>query len=161
VTALVAQVRGLAQAAPATLAVAPAALNETTALLRDAEPGLRNAYATLRLAQRAVSPTLGFLHTAQPALPEIDQAMASLLPVVRYVAPRSCGLSDVSMWSPWMKFGTSLNNWIRFTVAESSSIVAGAKNAPVLSTPYPSPCHGSVGEGGGARPTPEQQAAKP
>jgi len=160
VTALVAQVQGLAQAAIPTLAVAPAALNETTGLLRDAQPGLHNLNPTLHLGRRAVSPTLAFLHTAQPALPQIDSAIASLLPVVRYVAPRSCGLSDVAMWSPWMKFGTQLNNWIRFTIADGSSPVAGAKT-PVLTTPYPGPCHGGIGEGGRVGPTPEEQAAKP
>jgi virulence factor Mce-like protein len=162
VTALVAQVQGLAQAATPTLAAAPAALNETTALLRDAGPSLRSANATLHLVQGAVTPTLGFLQTAQPALPQINQALASTLPVVRYVAPRSCGLSDAfTGWSEIMKFGTAYDNFIHFTITETSSIVAGQPNAPVLSNPYPGPCQGSVGEAGGARQTPEQEVANP
>jgi virulence factor Mce-like protein len=162
VTALVAQVQGLAQAATPTLAAAPAALNETTALVRDAGPSLRSTNATLHLARGAVSPTLAFLQTAQPALPQINQTLASTLPVVRYVAPRSCGLSDAfTGWSNIMKFGTAYDNFIRFTITETSSIVAGQPGAPVLSNPYPAPCQGSVGEAGGARPTPEQEVANP
>jgi virulence factor Mce-like protein len=162
VTALVAQVQGLAQAATPTLAVAPAALNQTTALLRDAGPSLRSTNATLHLVQSAVSPTLGFLKAAQPAFPQINEALASALPIVRYAAPRSCGLSDAfTGWSNIMKFGTAYDNFIRFTITETSTIVAGQPGAPSLSNPYPAPCQGSVGEAGGARPTPEQEVANP
>jgi ABC-type transporter Mla subunit MlaD len=162
VRSLVAQVQGLAQAATPTLAAAPAALDETTALLRDAGPGLHSANATLRLARGAVSPTLSFLQTAQPAFSQINQALASALPVVRYVAPRSCGLSDAfTGWSEIMKFGTAYDNFLHFTITETSSIVVGQPGAPVLSNPYPAPCQGSVGEAGGARQTPEQQVANP
>ncbi len=162
VSALVAQVQGLAQAATPTLAAAPAALNETTALLRDAGPGLRSANATLHLARGAVSPTLSFLKTAQPAFSQINQALASALPVVQYVAPRSCGLSDAfTGWSEIMKFGTAYDNFIRFTITETGSVLAGQPGADDLSNPYPAPCDGSVGEAGGARQTPEQEVADP
>jgi ABC-type transporter Mla subunit MlaD len=160
VTALVAQVQGLAHVATPTLAAAPTALHETTALLREAGPDLRSANATLHLAQRAVSPTLSFLQTTQPAFPPINHALASALPVVRYVAPRSCGLSDAfTGWSEIMKYGTAYDNFIRFTITETSTIVTGQPGAPSLSTPYPAPCQGSVGEAGGPRQTPEQEVA--
>jgi phospholipid/cholesterol/gamma-HCH transport system substrate-binding protein len=164
VTALVAQVQGLAQVATPTLTLAPAALTQTTGLLRDAQPGLRNAGATLHLAQHAVSPTLTFLQTAQPALPQIDAALSSVTPIVQEVAPRTCGLSDAfTGWNNMMKWGTPFNNWIRFTVAETATIVAGTPHslAPSLENPYPAPCQGTVGEAGGAKPTPEQQVATP
>jgi ABC-type transporter Mla subunit MlaD len=162
VTALVAQVQGLAQAATPTLSAAPAALNQTSALLTDAQPGLRNADATLHLAARAVDPTLTFLQTAQPALPMIDDALAYVLPTVEYVAPRACGLSDAfTGWSEYMKWGTAYDNFIRFTITPTGSIVSGQPDASVLSNPYPGPCVGSVGEAGGARQTPEQQVSNP
>ena len=162
VTALVAQVRGLAIAATPTLTAAPAALKQTAALLHVAEPGLRNANATLHLAARAVSPTLTFLQTAQPALPPINSALADVLPTVQDVAPRACGLSDAfTGWSEVMKWGTPYDNFIRFTLTETGSILAGQPKAPVLSNPYPGPCVGSVGEAGGARQTPEQQVSNP
>ena len=70
--------------------------------------------------QRAVSPTLTFLHTAQPVLPEIDTAVSDLEPTVAYVAPRSCGLSTtMTGWSEMMKWGTAYNNFIRFTVDDA------------------------------------------
>jgi ABC-type transporter Mla subunit MlaD len=162
VAALLAQVQGFATAATPTLAAAPAALNQTTALLHDAQPGLRNANATLHLADRAVAPTLTFLQTAQPALAPINNALTNVLPTVQYVAPRACGLSDAfTGWSDVLKWGTSYDNFIRFTVTETGSIVAGQPNAPVLSNPYPAPCVGNVGEAGGARQTPEQMASTP
>jgi ABC-type transporter Mla subunit MlaD len=162
VTTLVAQVQGLAQAATPTLRVAPPALSQTSALLSHAQPGLRNANATLQLAARAVDPTLTFLQTAQPALPMIDAALSYVLPTINYVAPRSCGLSDAfTGWSEVMKWGTAYDNFIRFTVTETGSILGGQPHAPVLSNPYPGPCVGGVGEAGGARQTPEQQVGNP
>jgi ABC-type transporter Mla subunit MlaD len=165
VTALVGQVQGLAQAATPTLALAPAALSETTALLHDAQPGLRNADATLHLAHRAVPPTLRFLTTAQTALPDVNTALADALPIVTNVGPRACGLSDaMTGWAAYMRWGTAYDNFIRFTITETGSILAGQGPIPgrgVLqpSTPYPGPCNGSVGEAGGARPTAEQLAS--
>lgn len=157
VTALVAQVQGFATAATPTLTAAPAALDQTAALLHHAQPGLRNANATLHLAARAVDPTLTFLQSAQPALPMVNGALSDVLPTVRYIAPRPCGLSDAfTGWSDVLKWGTPYDNFIRFTVTETGSVVAGQPDAPVLSTPYPGPCVGSVGEAGGARQTPEQ-----
>jgi ABC-type transporter Mla subunit MlaD len=162
VTALVAQVQGLAKAAVPTLNAAPAALNQTSALLTVARPGLRNANATLHLAAHAVGPTLTFLQTAQPALPMIDDALADVLPTIKYVAPRACGLSDAfTGWSEYMKWGTAYDNFIRFTITPTGSIVSGQPDASVLSNPYPGPCVGSVGEAGGARQTPEQQVSNP
>jgi virulence factor Mce-like protein len=161
VRALVAQVRGLAQAATPTLSAAPAALNQTSALLDAAQPGLRNLDATLGLADRAVNPTLTFLQTAQPALPMLDRAFTSVLPTVKYVAPRACGLSDAfTGWAWMMKLGTAFNNFIRFTITETD-VVAGLPNAPLHSIPYPGPCNGGVGEAGGPKPTPEQMVANP
>jgi ABC-type transporter Mla subunit MlaD len=162
VTALVSQVQGLALAATPTLAVAPAALNETTALLQDAQPGLRNADATLKLAHKAVSPALKFLTTAKTALPDLNKALADALPIVTYVGPRACGLTDaMSGWAGVMRYGTAYDNFIRFTITPSGSILAGQAPLPgrgvlVPSTPYPGPCVGRVGEWGGTPPTAEQ-----
>jgi hypothetical protein len=60
-----------------------------------------------------------------------------------------------------MKYGTAYDNFIRFTITETGSILAGQPNAPDLSTPYPGPCNGSVGEAGGPRPTPAEQVSTP
>ena len=82
--------------------------------------------------------------------------------MVQYVAPRSCGLSDAfTGWSEIMKFGTAYDNFIRFTITETGSVLAGQPGADDLSNPYPAPCDGSVGEAGGARQTPEQEVANP
>jgi ABC-type transporter Mla subunit MlaD len=160
VTALVAQVQGLAQAATPTLALAPRALDQTTALLHDAQPGLRNANATLQFAHAAVSPTLTFLQTTDPALPEINRALTAALPITNYVGPRACGISDaMTGWSTTMKFGTAYGNFIRFTIHELQGIISGQPGATILTNPYPGPCAGTVGEAGGARPTPDQQVA--
>lgn len=158
---LVSQVEGLARAATPTLAVAPAALRQTSALLVDARPGLRGADQTLRLIQRAVTPTLTFLQTAQPVLPQIDGAISDLAPTVSYVAPRSCGLSDAfTGWSEMMKWGNAYNNFIRFTVDETGPI-AGSNVAAPLTSPYPGPCVNGIGESGALKQTPEQQVANP
>jgi virulence factor Mce-like protein len=165
VRALVAQVEGLAQNAVPTLSSAPAALNETTALLDDAEPGLRNADETLKLAHRAVSPALTFLATAHGVLPDLNRTFGDALPITNYVAPRACGISDtMTGWSSFLRWGNAYNNFIRFTVTETGSVLASQPPLPgrgVLqpSTPYPGPCHGDVGEAGGPRPTAEQLAS--
>ena len=73
------------------------------------------------------------------------------------IAPRACGLTDAfTGWSDVMKFGNAYNNFIRFTVAETSTILVGNQHAPALANPYPGPCNGNVGETGD-RGTPEQQ----
>jgi virulence factor Mce-like protein len=161
VTALVAQVTGLARAARPTLADAPAAFNQTTALLEHARPGLRGADKTLQLAHQAVSPALTFLRTAQPALPMINKALRSSTPIVTDLAAHTCGLSDgFAGWAGTMKFGTAYNNQIRFTIADTSTIVAGQPNAPSLASPYIPPCNGTSGsEVGGPKLTPEQMVA--
>ncbi len=161
VRALVAQVQGLAQAAKPTLLNAPGALRATTAMLAAARPGLRNANTTLQLAQKAVTPTLTFLETAQPVLPQIDDAAADLLPTVDYVAPRACGLSTaMTGWSEMMKWGTAYDNFIRFTADETGPI-AGSTIAAPLTSPYPGPCTAAGNESGQLLQTPEQQVANP
>jgi ABC-type transporter Mla subunit MlaD len=161
VRGLVAQVQGLAQAAIPTLGAAPAALNQTSALLVAARPGLRSANQTLLLARRAVSPTLTFLQTAQPVLPEINSAISSLEPTVANVAPRSCGISTaMTGWSEMMKWGTSYNNFIRFTIDETGPI-AGSSIAAPLTSQYPGPCTAAGDASGPLLQTPEEQVAKP
>jgi ABC-type transporter Mla subunit MlaD len=162
VTALLAQVQGFATAATPVLKMAPPALNQTAGLLHDAQPGLRNADATLHLASRAVSPALNFLQTAQPALPQIDSALADVRPTVQVVSARACALSDLfGGWGEVLKWGTPYDNFIRFTLTETATIIAGQPSAPALSNPYPGPCVNGVGELGGAYPTPEQQVSNP
>jgi ABC-type transporter Mla subunit MlaD len=161
VTALVAQVQGLAQAARPTLAAAPGALNQTSALLVDARPGLASANETLGLLQRAVSPTLTFLQTAQPALPQINGAISDLEPTVAYLAPRSCGLSTtMTGWSEMMKWGTPYDNFIRFTVTETGPIAGSTLGAPLTSA-YPGPCTAQGDASGPLMQTPEEQVAHP
>jgi ABC-type transporter Mla subunit MlaD len=162
VTALVDQVGGLARNAEPALRLAPAALEQTTALLDQARPGLRGLRGTLGFAHRAVTPALVFLQSARGVLPDVDRAIRSALPIVTYVAPRSCGLSDAfTGWSEMMKWGTDVNNFIRFTVTETGTVLTGQRTVNLPSTPYPGPCHGHVGEAGWERQTPEQQAAVP
>jgi ABC-type transporter Mla subunit MlaD len=162
VDALLAQVDGLAHAAVPTLAAAPAALRQTSSLLLAARPGLSNANATLNLLGRAVSPTVSFLRAAQPELPRINTAISDALPTVSYVAPRSCGLSNAfTGWSEMMKYGTAYDNFIRFTVTETGTLVANQPSAPLLTSSYPGPCDGGSGETGGPFGTPEQQQQTP
>jgi ABC-type transporter Mla subunit MlaD len=162
VTQLVAQVNGLAQAAIPTLSNAPGALDATTSLLNHAQPGLRGLGGTLQLAHNAVPPTLSFLTAVDPALPDINRAMNNGRPIVQQVAPRACGLSDAfTGWSQMMKWGTAVDNFIRFSVTPASTILTGQNTVTNPSTPYPTPCVGQVGTRGGAGQTPEQQLASP
>jgi ABC-type transporter Mla subunit MlaD len=161
VRAVVSQVQGLAHAAVPTLAAAPPALRQTSALLVDARPGLQRADETLQLAGRAVSPTLTFLQTAQPVLPQVNGAISDLLPVVSYVGPRSCGLSTtMTGWSEMMKWGDSYQNFIRFTLTDTGPIAGSTVAAPLVS-PYPGPCTSAGNESGPLKQTPEEQVAHP
>jgi ABC-type transporter Mla subunit MlaD len=161
VDALVSQVTGLAQAAVPTLGLAPGALDATTALLHHAEPGLRGLNATLKFAHRAIPPTLTFLTTADPVLPEANRALKYGLPIVQQVAPRACGITALSTgWSGMMKWGTDYENFIRFTIHDVTGIATGLTNFPV--NPYPGPCVGDYSPVTGAiRQTPEQMVANP
>jgi ABC-type transporter Mla subunit MlaD len=162
VTQLVAQVNGLAQAAIPTLASAPGALDATTSLLHHAEPGLRGLDATLNLAHDAVPPTLSFLTAVEPALPDINRAMNRGRPIVKQVAPRACGLSDgFTGWSAMMKWGTPVDNFIRFSITPTATLLTGQPGVTLPSTPYPPPCVGDIGTAGGPKQTPEQQVASP
>jgi hypothetical protein len=60
-----------------------------------------------------------------------------------------------------MKYGTAYDNFIRFTVTETGTIVANQPNAPLLTSSYPGPCNGGSGETGGPFGTPEQQQQTP
>jgi ABC-type transporter Mla subunit MlaD len=162
VDALLRQVDGLARAALPTLAAAPGALTQTASLLVAARPGLSEAGDTLALLDRAVPPTVSFLRTAQPELPRINTAISDVLPTINNVAPRTCGLSNAfTGWSEMMKYGTAYDNFIRFTVTETGTIVANQPNAPLLTSSYPGPCSGGSGETGGPFGTPEQQQQTP
>jgi ABC-type transporter Mla subunit MlaD len=162
VDALLAQVDGLAHAAVPTLAAAPGALSQTRSLLVAARPGLSKANDTLHLLDRAVSPTVSFLRTAQPELPRINTAISDVLPTVQYLAPRTCGLSNAfTGWSEMMKYGTAYDNFIRFTITETGTIVANQPGAPLLTSSYPGPCDGGSGVTGGPYGTPEQQQQTP
>lgn len=162
VNRLVSQVTGFARAAEPTLVAAPGALGATTRLLQSAQPGLRSANATLALLHRAVDPTLRFLHTTRPELPRINSTFSDATPVIKYVAPRACGITDtMDGWSDFMNLGDTSNHFIRFTVAQTTGIFTGSPGAlgPAFTSQYPGPCNGTVGEVGGNLQTPEQQVA--
>ena len=153
---------GLAQAAEPTLRNAPGALVQTTKLLRVARPGLRLANPTLHLLNQAVPPALGFLHTTQPELPRINQATRVASPLVTYLAPRACGISQAAQWDDFQNVGTSYTHYIQFVVRSTSGVIVGAPGAlsPAVSDPYTGPClNATTSSTGPIIRTPEQQVA--
>lgn len=143
---------GLASDGRAALSAAPAALRETTRLLRDARAPLRHADETLALAQRAVDPTLSLLRTVRPLLPALDTAAGAVTPITQQLEPHGCDLAATfSGWADMTKWTTPLANITRVEVASASPETAFGKQRTLLpdgrggdrmvfQAPYPPPC---------------------
>ena len=160
------QATQFAAAARVTLAHAPATLRDTVTLLSGARVPLRNLSSTLGLAQTAVPPTLSLLKAIPPALPTLNTALNDFSPLLGYLGPRACEISNgFTGWADTMKWGDGAINYIQFNLVEERSIVAGS-TAPIigstpgtdLTNPYPGPCVNGIGEGGPPRPIPAVEA---
>jgi ABC-type transporter Mla subunit MlaD len=135
----------LAATATPFLRAAPPALDQTAALLREAQAGVRAADQTLELLRRAVAPTLGLLHTVQPALPLIDEAMSDTTGILRTLGPRACDLESFANWANIMQNGDATSHILRLDLIVTSSSLAGqGGSAPITPAPrqdaYPAPC---------------------
>jgi hypothetical protein len=167
VSALVDQLNNLAIQSQSTLPQAPVALRATATLLTVAKQPLANLHTTLANLDTAVQPTVALLRKVVPVLPYVDQAVNHTLGTVRYLAPRSCELSNVwTGWSEWMKYGTGYSNFIRFEayplladgVAGITQTTGSVLNNLEHENPYPGPCVNGEGERGASAPSPAVSA---
>jgi ABC-type transporter Mla subunit MlaD len=147
---LAAALTQFAATATPVLQAAPPALDNTSALLSEATPGVRAADKTLGLLNRAVAPTLGLLHTVQPALPFIDETMSDTNGILQTLGPRACDLESFHNWADIMQSGDQTGHILRLDLILSASSLAGqGGTAPVTPAPlqdaYPAPCQAASG----------------
>ena len=124
------------------------ALRNTSALLREARPGLRQLPDTFELVEDAVPPTLQVLDTVVPTLPDIDKATSSPLGILDILGPRGCDIKQfTNNWRSMLGFGGANGSTLRFNAIGSAESVLGATEktpllnaTPVRSNPYPAPC---------------------
>ena len=167
---LVAAVDGFAVDGRPALRQAPAALRETTRLMRASRPALRQAERPLDLLKAATDPTVNALQTLQPQLGRVDTAFNATRPILRELGAHACAIPGAfSAWGEWVKYGTAHGTYIRFTVTENvfDALTGGTDPGKVngyqrfgRSIPYPGPCaeHGNVPERGGTFPPPRESA---
>jgi ABC-type transporter Mla subunit MlaD len=127
------------------LQAAPPALSQTSALLREAVPGVRAAARTLALLHRAADPTLGLLRTVSPALPFVDQTISDTSGILQTLGPRACDLEPFSNWAEILQDGDQTGHILRLDLIVTPSSIAGqGGNTPLTPRPlqdaYPPPC---------------------
>lgn len=158
VDALVGEVRGFAANVRPALAVAPGAFRETSAMLSEARPGLRDAERTVDLAGRAVEPTVEWLDTTLPVLPTLDATFADGTPIVAKLGAHGCDIHAFGAnWSSMMSQGSESGGVLRFRLvsptAESLVGVGEAfEDTPLFAqneNPYPAPCEAGTEKLGG------------
>ncbi len=147
------ELRGTSRELDAMLDSGVPALRNTSALLREARPGLRELPDTLGLAEDAVDPTLSVLDTIQPVLPNIDEAVTEPLGILDVLAPRSCDvLMFTTNWTSMLGFGGDAGSVLRFNLIGSQESGFGVTDAtkrlgpPIQARPYPAPCSTSGGQ---------------
>lgn len=143
---LAASLEGLGRELQPSLAAAPSALRQTTALIDDARPELRDLDATLDLADRAVPTTLSLLNDVDPLLPNLEGVLDEGRPLVRNLA-RGEGCDFQEAWrnfSSSVTAGNEAGTMLRLTFVapsdEQFSGLLGPSVAPPGSNPYPKPC---------------------
>ncbi len=107
-TPLLDQTAGLARATIALTGPAPAALKETTALLRVAGPALVQTKPALQDLAAAVPNTLGFLSRVEPVINPVIVALRNSLPELLALGRQSCDvLSFARNWRSTLGFGVA------------------------------------------------------
>jgi len=149
VNGFVRELEGFADKSGPVFEAGPGAFRQTSALLREARPGLRDANTTLQKASDAVAPVLSMLAAVKPVLPQLTATLDNAKPLVERLGLYGCDFVKWGeRWSNMMAFGNASGGVLRFNVLatgpDSLAGVGGA--APGLSTagvnpsPYPAPC---------------------
>lgn len=146
---LLAQTTRFADATTRLTRLAPAALAQTTTLLKVGRAPLHDADALLRHTASAVPALLRFSGRIEPELAPLDAALQSNLPLLRELGPRGCDM--LGYWNNWrsmLSYATGGSGPIgplvvlRFELIASGETLAGSgsANGPVGRDPYPAPC---------------------
>jgi hypothetical protein len=107
-TPLLNETAGWARATVRLTRTAPAALRETSVLLRDARPGLRLTRPLLVKLADAVSPTLSFLRTVDPVIDPSIRALRNNLPGLLELGRRGCDVLNFARnWRSSLGFGVA------------------------------------------------------
>ena len=140
---MVVETGAFARAARPLLQAGRGAFRETTELLDDSQPSLRDLDHTLDLLDQAVDPTLGLLNTVNPVLPNIEDGLKNTLPILNVLAPRGCDYDRMfDNWQSMLGFSDGSMNMIRFEVIASEESIGGGQKGvtPTFSNAYPKPC---------------------
>jgi hypothetical protein len=144
---LLSQVTKFSQAAVPALQAGRSAFTQTSLLLGQARPGLRAVPAAVSLIGPATPPVLRLLGgIVQPALPHIDLALLSSLPILSELAPRGCDMHRFAAnWASILSWGDSFSNYLRYDVVSPDLTSIGGAGYPgarpgIYASPYPTPC---------------------
>jgi ABC-type transporter Mla subunit MlaD len=148
VEGLATELEGFAARVRPVLKASPGAFRQTSALLREARPGLRDANRTLRLANTAVNPTLALLDTVRPVLPIIESTLDNSKPLVERLGLYGCDIINFGRrWGEMQGFGNAAGGVLRFNVVTpgADALVgigegAGLNQVGVNRSSYPPPC---------------------
>ncbi|WP_158276713.1 MlaD family protein [Paraconexibacter algicola] len=149
VNRFVTELDGLSERVRPVLRSAPTAFRQTSALLSEARPGLRDANTTLRRADAAVIPTLQLLDAARPVLPQLESTLDNTAPTVERLGRYGCDvIAWGRRWTEALTYGNALGGYLRFNViTPTTESVTGLEGAAaplggfgVNRSPYPRPC---------------------
>jgi len=149
VEGLVSELEGFASRIRPALQAGPGAFGQTSALLREARPGLRDANTTLLRANAAVDPTLKLLSAISPVLPQLTSTLDNAKPLVERLGAYGCDFINYGrQWSDMMAFGNVSGGAVRFDAITSGpdTLVGVGGGVPALGktgvnrSPYPAPC---------------------
>lgn len=101
---------------------APVAFSQTSELLDEARPRLRDASRTLRLADRAVDPTLNLLDTVKAVAPTLDTTFAQSTPLVTTLGRYGCDVVALgARWGSMLAYGNEAGGALRFLVVSPTA----------------------------------------
>jgi virulence factor Mce-like protein len=153
---LVDELNGFARNVRPVLQAAPGSLNETSALLSESRPGLRDTARTLHFAADATQPTLNLLGTVRPVLPDVDTTLVGTIPITNELGLYGCDIKRFGKsWTSMMQYGNGGGGTLRFNVTspDISSLAGAPSKQPIgqLSNAYPKPCEAGNEIPGGSR----------
>ena len=149
VNGFVRELEGFADKSGPVFDAGPGAFRQTSALLREARPGLRDANATLEKANAAVNPVLTLLASIKPVLPQLTSTLDNSKPLVERLGAYGCDfIKWGERWSNMTGFGNASGGVLRFNViipGPDSAVGIGEaadalKTAGVNKSAYPAPC---------------------
>lgn len=150
VNRFVTELEGFANRVRPVLDEGPRAFRQTSALLREARPGLRDANTTLRRANAAVVPTLQFLDTTRPVLPQLTATLDNAKPIVERLGAYGCDFINWGRrWTDMLAYGNADGGVLRFNlvlpgpdsvVGLGTAVPDAIASAGVNTSAYPPPC---------------------